>query len=112
MEHNLKFDPSNCGSLQTQVEHLSHMIYPSGLRVQKAKVEAISQVPQSLHVNQLWTFIGLCNHYQRLGKRCNNIIVKPSTQFMKIPILWWPIQGSPFQLHTHWNTLGFGVVFT
>jgi hypothetical protein len=53
MEHNLKFDPSNCGSLQTQVEHLSHMIYPSGLRVQKAKVEAISQVPQSLHVNQL-----------------------------------------------------------
>ncbi len=53
MEHNLKFDPSNCGFFQTQVEHLSHMIYPSGLGVQKAKVEAISQVLQSLHVNRL-----------------------------------------------------------
>jgi hypothetical protein len=53
MEHNLKFHPSNYGFLQTQVERLNHMIYPSGLGVQKAKVEAISQVPQSLHVNQL-----------------------------------------------------------
>jgi hypothetical protein len=53
MEHNLKFHPSNCGFLQIQVEYLSHMIYPSGLGVQKAKVEIISQVPQSLHVNRL-----------------------------------------------------------
>jgi hypothetical protein len=53
MEHNLKFHPSNCGFLQIQVEYLSHMIYPSGLKVQKATVEAISQVLQSLHVNQL-----------------------------------------------------------
>jgi hypothetical protein len=60
------------------------MIYPSGLGVQKAKLEAISQVLQSLHVNQLWTFLGLCNHYQRLVKGLNNIIVKPSTQFVKI----------------------------
>jgi hypothetical protein len=27
------------------MEYLGHMIYPSGLRVQKAKVEAISLVP-------------------------------------------------------------------
>ncbi len=72
MEHNLKFHPSNYGFLQTQVERLNHMIYPSGLGVQKAKVEAISQVPQSLHVNQLWTFLGLCNHDQRLVKGFNN----------------------------------------
>jgi hypothetical protein len=53
MEHNFKFHPSKCGFLQTQVEYLNHMIYPSGLGVQKAKLEAISQVLQSLHVNQL-----------------------------------------------------------
>jgi hypothetical protein len=37
------------------------MIYPSELGVQKVKVEAISQVPQLIDVNWLWTFLGLCN---------------------------------------------------
>jgi hypothetical protein len=31
--------------------------------VQKAKVEAISQVPQSTNVNQLQAFLGLSNYY-------------------------------------------------
>jgi hypothetical protein len=41
-EHNLKLHISKCWFLHTQVEYLGHMIYLSGLGVQKAKVEAIS----------------------------------------------------------------------
>jgi hypothetical protein len=33
------------------------------LGIQKAKVEAISQMPQSTNVNQLQTFLGLNNYY-------------------------------------------------
>jgi hypothetical protein len=38
------------------MEYLGHMIYLGGLGVQKAKVEAISQVLQLIDVNQLQTF--------------------------------------------------------
>ncbi len=44
-----------------------------GLGVQKAKVEAISQVPQPTNVNQLRTFLGLCNYYEIIMKGFNNI---------------------------------------
>jgi hypothetical protein len=62
-DHNLKLHPSKCYFFQTHVEYLGHMIYPNGLGVQKAKVEAISQVPQLTNVNRLRAFLGLCNYY-------------------------------------------------
>ncbi len=42
-EDNLKFHPSKCWFFQIQVEYLGQMIYLGGLKVQKAKVETISQ---------------------------------------------------------------------
>jgi hypothetical protein len=44
-EHNLKFHPSKCWFFHIEVEYLGHMIYISGLRVQKVKVHTILQVP-------------------------------------------------------------------
>jgi hypothetical protein len=52
-EHNLKLHLSKCWFFHIQVEFLGHMIYPRGLGVQKAKVEAISQVVQPSNVNRL-----------------------------------------------------------
>ncbi len=57
-EHNLKFHLHNCRFFRTQVEYLGHMIYRSGLKVQKAKVKDISQVPQPTNVNSLRAFLG------------------------------------------------------
>ncbi len=50
-DHNLKLHLGKCHFFQTHVEYSSHMIYLGGLGVQKAKVEAISHVPQSTDVN-------------------------------------------------------------
>jgi hypothetical protein len=50
-EHNLKLHLGKCQFFHTQVEYLGHMIYPNGLGIQKAKIEAISQVPQPIDVN-------------------------------------------------------------
>ena len=44
--HGLKLHPGKCRFFHTQVEYLGHMIYPRGLGVQQAKVEAISKVPR------------------------------------------------------------------
>jgi hypothetical protein len=55
----------------------------NGLGVQKAEVEAISQVPQPTNVNQLQAFLGLCNYYQRFVKGFNNI-AQPLTRLMQI----------------------------
>ncbi len=50
------------------MEYLGHMINLGGLGVQKAKVEAILHVPQPINVNQLQTFLGLCNITEDLLK--------------------------------------------
>jgi len=45
-EHNLKLNPRKCQFFHTWVEYiLGHMIYPNGLGIQKAKVEAIYKFP-------------------------------------------------------------------
>jgi hypothetical protein len=55
------------------VEYLGHTNYLGGLGVQKAEVEAISQVPQPTNVNRLRAFIGLCNYYQTFVKGFSSI---------------------------------------
>ncbi len=50
-DHNLKFHPSKCRFFRIQVEYLGHMIYLGGLGIYKAKVEAISHVPQLTYIS-------------------------------------------------------------
>jgi hypothetical protein len=59
------------------------MIYSSGLGVQKGKVEAISQVPQLIDVNQLQVFLSLCNYYRNFVKGFSSI-TKPLTWLTQI----------------------------
>ncbi len=65
------------------MEYLGHMIYPSGLKVQKAKVETISQVFQLMDVSGLWMFLSLCYYYWMFVKGFSNI-AKPLTQLTEI----------------------------
>jgi hypothetical protein len=65
------------------VEYLGHMIYWSGLKVQKAKVKVISQVPQPTYVNWLKAFIGFCNYYQKFVKGFSSI-TKPMMHLTQI----------------------------
>jgi hypothetical protein len=36
-ERNFKLHPNKCQFFHTQMEYLGHMIYPSGLKIQKTK---------------------------------------------------------------------------
>ncbi len=133
-EHNFKLYHGKCQLFHIQVEYVGRMIYLGGL-VQKAKIEAISQVPQPTIGSWLRTFLSLCNYYWRFVKGFNNIakLLTQSTQidyeliwgeaqkhaFQKLKtrpssthILRQPIQGWSFQLHIDWNTLRLGVALT
>ena len=111
------------------------MIYPGGLGVQQAKVEAISKVPRHGDVSRVRAFMGLANYYRRFVKGFSSL-AKPLTKLTKIdqdwqwedeqeqtfqelkarlnsaPILRRPICGQHFQLHTDWSDVGLGAVLT
>jgi hypothetical protein len=84
LTHNFKLHLGKCWFFQIQVEYMVHMVYLSGLRVQKAKAQAISQVTQPTNVSRLWVFFNLCNYYRIFIIEGFNNIVKPLTQLMKI----------------------------
>jgi hypothetical protein len=120
---------------QESVEYLGHVIYPSGLGVQQAKVEAIACILRPTDVNRVCAFMGLANYYRKYVKSFS-AMAKPFNMLLKLdqewqwgdeqkrafvefkvrlvatPILRRPIRGHPFQLHTDWNMLGLGVMLT
>jgi hypothetical protein len=49
------------------------MIYLGGLQVHKLRLKPFHKFSNLQNVNQLWTFLGLCNYYQRFVKGFNSI---------------------------------------
>ncbi|BBN03753.1 hypothetical protein Mp_2g26090 [Marchantia polymorpha subsp. ruderalis] len=133
--HGLRLHPGKCKFFQEKVEYLGHVIYPGGLGVQLAKVEAIARIPRSTDVSRVRAFMGLANYYWMYVKEFS-AIAKPLNQLLKsdqewqrgdeqerafvelkaklvaAPILRRPIRGRPYQLHTYWSMLGLGAVWT
>ncbi len=50
------------------MEYLGHVIYPGGLGVQQAKVEAITRISRPTDVSKVCAFMGLTNYYRRYVK--------------------------------------------
>ncbi len=133
--HGLRLHLGKCKFFQENVEYLGHVIHPSGLGVQKAKVEAIARIPRPTDVCKVCTFMGLANYY-RMYVKGFSAMAKPLNMLLKLnqewqwgdeheqafvelkaklvaaPILRKPIRGRPLQLHTDWSTLGLGAVLT
>jgi hypothetical protein len=59
------------------------MIYPWGLGIQNAKVDAISKVRRPIDVSRLRPFFGLANYYQRFVKGFS-WIVKPLSSWPRL----------------------------
>ncbi len=47
---------------------MGHVIYPCGLGVQQAKVEAITRISHPIDVSRVRAFMGLANYYRRYVK--------------------------------------------
>jgi len=85
--HGLRLHPGKCKFFQESVEYLGHVIYPSGLGVQQAKVEAIACIPPPTDVSRVHTFMGLANYYYRYVKGFN-VMAKPLNMLLKLDQEW------------------------
>jgi hypothetical protein len=132
--HGLRLHLGKCKFFQESVEYLGHVIYPSGLGVQKVKVKIIAHISRPMDVSRVRTFMGLANYYRRFVKGFNAMakplnmlkldqewqwgdeqeqaFVELKARLVVAPILRRPIRGRPFQLHTDWSMLGLGAVLT
>jgi hypothetical protein len=59
------------------------VIYPSGLGVQQAKVEAIARIPRPTDVSRVRAFMGLTNYYCRYVKGFS-AMAKPLNMLLKL----------------------------
>ncbi len=72
----LRLHPGKCKFFQESVEYMGHVIYPCGLGVQQAKVEAIARIPCPTNVNRVCAFMGLANYY-RMYVKGFSVMAKP-----------------------------------
>jgi hypothetical protein len=68
-------------------EYLVHVIYPSGLGVQQAKVEAIAHIPCPTDVSRVCIFMGLANYY-RMYVKGFSAMAKPLNMLLKLDQEW------------------------
>jgi hypothetical protein len=85
--HGLRLHLGKCKFFQESVEYLDHVIYPGGLRVQQAKVEAIARIPRPMNVSRVHAFMGLANYYRRHVKGFS-AMAKPLNMLLKLDQEW------------------------
>jgi hypothetical protein len=85
--HGLRLHPGKCKFFQENVEYLGHVIYPGGLGVQQAKVEAIACISRPTDASRVRAFMGLANYYRRYVKGFN-AMAKPSNMLLKLDQEW------------------------
>ncbi len=117
--HGLRLHLKKCKFFQESVKYLGHVIYPGGLGVQQAKVEAIACISRPTDVSRVCTFMGFANYYRKYVKGFNAMVnplnmllkldqewqwgdeqerafVKLKARLVMAPILRRPIRGHPF----------------
>jgi hypothetical protein len=85
--HGLRLHLGKCKFFQESVEYLGHVIYPGGLGVQQAKVEAIARIPRPTDVSRVHAFMGLTNYYRRYVKGFS-VMAKPLNMLLKLDQEW------------------------
>ncbi len=101
------------------MEYLGHVIYPGGLGIQQAKVEAIARISCPTNVSRVRAFMGLANYYHsyvkgfsamakplnmllklnqkwQWGNEQEQAFVELKAKLVAVPILRRPIRGRPF----------------
>ncbi len=62
----LKLKLSKCAFLKAKVSFLGHMVDSSGIHTQTDKIEAVKNFPQPRSVENVRSFLGLCDYYRPL----------------------------------------------
>ena len=124
---------SKCNFCVSELRFLGHIIGKDGIRVDPAKVDAISKSPTPTSVGEVRSFVGLANYFRRfllgfstlcapLTRLTRNGVVWDWTEacsiaFLKIkdmlcsaPLLKLPDPDLPYQVISDASLLGTGAV--
>ena len=86
-EANLKLKPSKCKFATKKVVYLGHVLSKDGVQVDNTKIEAVSKFPVPKSIQDVRSFLGLCNYYRKFVKGFANIasplnaLLKKETKF-------------------------------
>ena len=76
-----------CEFHKDTVEYLGYILSPDGLRMDPAKVKAITDWPEPRKVKDVQSFLGFCNFYRRFIYAYSEIIV-PLTRLTRKKVTW------------------------
>ncbi len=84
---NLKLNGKKCSFLQTEIKILGHYIEHNKVKMDKAKIDAISDRKKPNNVKELQVFLGICNFYRKFIKDFA-AHVKPLTDLLHKDAKW------------------------
>jgi len=128
---NLKLKPSKCKFADHELLFLGHIITPNGVKVNPAKLKAVTNFPTPTKLKDVQAFVSLCSYYRRFVPNFAQI-AKPLTQLTQkdVPFKWtddcknafetlknallsdkclaYPDDYSPTEIHTDASYEGLG----
>ena len=86
-QNNLRIKKSKCEFFKDSVEYLGHCVDAQGLHTLPSKVEAILKAPDPENLQQLRSFLGLLNYYEKFIPNLASI-VHPLNQLLQKDAKW------------------------
>ena len=135
IEVGLKLKPVKCQFFRQEVEYLSHMITPLGLKTSNRHVAAVDQFPIPANLREVRRFLGMASYYRRFipsfakiahplhaltrkdvqflwTQECQEAFETLKKQLTSAPVLGYPIFDAPFVLETDASIDGLGAVMS
>lgn len=81
-EKNLKLNREKCKFFQTSIKYLGHVIDETGLHKTQERMEAVKSIRRPNNVNELRTFLGLANYYNKFIKNLATLLY-PLNQLLR-----------------------------
>jgi transposase InsO family protein len=96
-QNGLKCNKSKCAFFQSEVEYLGHIISEHGLRPSNSGIEAIKQLPRPKDLQQLQSFLGKINYYNKFIPNFSQLSA-PLNMLRKkdVPFTWSDAQEKVF----------------
>jgi hypothetical protein len=88
-EHNLFAKLSKCAFALSEMEFLGHLVSSDGIKVDPAKISAVTDWPQPTNSSDVRAFLGLANYYRDFVPDFSQLAA-PLTDLLssKVPFLW------------------------